>query len=80
MKKLYLIIAMSLFPLAIDAQNPEWVNYMNGLKVNCISSEANLIWIGTIGGLVKIDKTTGEKTFYNKANSALPGNSVNSIS
>ena len=45
-----------------------------------VAIEGNNIWVGTAGGgLVKIDKTTGIALFYNKANSGLPDNYVNSI-
>ena len=41
--------------------------------------DGDCIWTGTNGGLVKIDKTSGETTFYNRANSGLPDNEVYSI-
>jgi ligand-binding sensor domain-containing protein len=61
------------------AQNPQWLNYTNGDQVNVIVEEGNYIWAGTAGGLVKLNKTTGIPTFFNKANSGLPGNHVRSM-
>ena len=39
--------------------------------------EGDIVWVGTTGGLVKLNKTTGEKTLYSKANSGLPGKIYN---
>ncbi len=61
------------------SQNPEWINYTNGQDINSIAIEDDYLWAGTTGGLVKLNKTTGESTFYNKANSGLPGNNISSI-
>ena len=61
------------------AQNTEWINYTNGDNVNALAENGEYIWAGTNGGLVKIDKTSGEIAFYNRANSGLPHNQVNSI-
>ena len=61
------------------SQLPEWINYTSGNEVIALASEGNDIWIGTTGGLVKLNKITSEVTFYNKANSGLPDNSVSAI-
>jgi len=55
------------------------VEFTNGNRINAIAEEGNTMWIGTGGGLVSIDKTTGAPTFYNRANSGLPDNIVTSI-
>jgi len=47
--------------------------------ISSLAEEDNFIWVGTNFGLVKLDKTTGIPTFYNKSNSGLPNNSINSI-
>jgi len=39
----------------------------------------NDIWISTQGGLVKYNKKTGEKIYYNRANSNLPDNNLLSL-
>lgn len=74
-----LSIIFSIFLSAGFAQNPEWLNYTNGDWVSALIEEGNYIWAGTNGGLVKINKTSGETTFYNRANSGLPSNRVYSI-
>jgi len=60
-------------------QSNEWVNLTTGFDVKCIVEENDYIWIGTNGGLVKIHKSTHQKTFFNKANSGLPDIYINDI-
>jgi ligand-binding sensor domain-containing protein len=65
----FLVLFCSLVSLSfLDAQNPEWINYTNGKTIQALVIEGDNVWIGTTGGLVKLNKTTGEKTFYIKAN------------
>ncbi|MFA5031379.1 MAG: two-component regulator propeller domain-containing protein [bacterium] len=82
MKK-YLILFSVFFVAAISsnsfAQYPNWINYTNGQRVEALADNGNELWIGTGGGLVKLDKTTDSMTFYNKANSGLPENVVTAI-
>ena len=63
----------------VSAQNPEWVNYTNGDHILSIAEEGDVIWIGTNGGLVRIDRITENVFFYNKGNSGLPDLVVRSI-
>jgi ligand-binding sensor domain-containing protein len=59
------------------AQHPDWENYTNGQLANVLLVHGNELWIGAFtGGLIKLDKTTEEMTFYNHANSGLPHNDV----
>jgi len=63
------VLCYSLVSLSfLHAQNPEWINYTNGQTIQDLVIEGDNVWIGTIGGLVKLNKTTEEKIFYNKAN------------
>ena len=44
------------------------------------SDNGNELWMGAFaGGLIKLDKTTEEITFFNHANSGLPHNDVYSL-
>jgi len=80
MKRALLIITFFLLNFALTAENPEWIQYTNGQQVQAVANDGNIVWIGTFrGGLVKLDKTSGEKTFYNTANSGLPNSTVLSI-
>ena len=66
--------------LSAFAQDPHWINYNNGKSIMALAEEGDFMWVGTLySGLAKINKTTGEGTFYNKANSELPFNKVTSI-
>ena len=61
------------------AQNPKWINYTDSRVVRALAIEGDYIWAGTDGGVVKFNKITGEKTFYNRSNSGLPDNNIYSI-
>ncbi|MCF8242551.1 MAG: hypothetical protein K9J16_14330, partial [Melioribacteraceae bacterium] len=70
MKKLYLIIFCLLISHLLYAQHPEWINYTNSDYVRSVVIDGDIVWVGTkVGGLVKLDKTTGEITVYNTSNS-----------
>jgi len=70
---LYIPILLSQVP------NPEWRNYTNGETIQSITEEGNFLWVGTQGGLVKLNKTTSQQEFYNKGNSILPSNFITSV-
>ncbi len=63
----------------ISAQNPQWLNYTNGDLVRSIEDDNNNLWVGTWGGLVKVNKATGTSSFYNVANSGLTCNIIYDI-
>lgn len=80
MVRFYLVLAAFLAMAGWSfAQNPEWMNFSNGNFISEITSDADTLWVGTQGGLVKIDKTTGETLFYNKLNSGLSDNWITTI-
>ncbi|MBW6461346.1 MAG: hypothetical protein K0B08_12310 [Bacteroidales bacterium] len=80
MKKLFLIfIAIISHVIIIYAQNPQWIQYTNGDEVWELEVENNILWIGTLGGLVEYDLVNTNTTFYNNANSGLPHNWVQEI-
>ena len=76
--KIFLMLLFALSSITI-AQNPKWINYPNTKKIMTVKEEGNNIWIGTKGGLLNLNKTTGNITLYNRSNSGLPYNWVNSI-
>lgn len=53
-----------------------WINYSFSQRVTDIDIDSDYLWISTQGGLVKYNKNTGEKLFYNRANSNLPDNNL----
>ncbi len=58
-----------------------WTQYTaNSNNVLAIAEEGNYLWIGIYGGgLIHLNKNTGNKVFYNTANSKLPNNNVYAI-
>ena len=62
------------------SEEPQWINYTNGDIITVLVEEGEFIWVGTNGGVIKINKSTKETVFYNSSNSGLPDNRVTSIS
>ena len=81
MKKFLYILLTWLFYLHTTAlsQNPEWINYTNGDDIYSLALEGDILWVGTAGGLVKINRLSGNKYFFNRANSELPSNRINCV-
>ncbi|MFZ1289659.1 MAG: two-component regulator propeller domain-containing protein [Melioribacteraceae bacterium] len=79
MKSLVLFYILTLsYP--IFSQNNEWINYFYGKEVISFTGDGNNMWVGTRqGGMVKLNSQTGEKTYFNKANSSLPENEVRAL-
>ena len=64
------------FPLLIAQPHASWLNYSYSQRVTDIDVKGNDVWISTQGGLVKYNKKSSEKTYYNRANSNLPDNNL----
>ena len=81
MKQIFysLLILFYSHTITTFSQYSEWINYTNGNDINAIEIDGDFVWIGTDGGLVKIDKTTGNSIYFNKTNSGLPSNFVSCI-
>ena len=80
MRRVKLIILITCVYIYATGQNPKWKNYTNGDKINCLISEGDNIWVGTDGGgLVRINDLNCQTIFYNKGNSDLPSNIINTI-
>ncbi len=81
MKKLFtLILAFWISSsFAQENENPQWMQYANGKEITAIAGEGDFLWIGTSTGLVKLNKITNQKVFYNCFNSGLPLNKINAI-
>ena len=67
------------FTMSGYAQNPQWQQFTHKHIVFKILEEGDVLWFGTHLGLVKIDRATGDTTYYNTANSGLPANRVDDI-
>jgi ligand-binding sensor domain-containing protein len=62
------------------SQTQEWIGFTSGKNIRCLADEGQYLWVGTVGGgLVKLNKSTGEFIVYDKWNSKLPDNFVFAI-
>jgi ligand-binding sensor domain-containing protein len=61
------------------SQTQEWIGFTSGKEIWCLAEEGQYLWVGTNGGLVKLNKLTGEFIVYGKWNSGLPINDVRAI-
>ncbi|MDD2229265.1 MAG: two-component regulator propeller domain-containing protein [Candidatus Cloacimonetes bacterium] len=79
MKKVTMII-LSLFfvfqAVLLSAQSPQSINCTDGHRATCTAMEADYLWVGSEGGLLRINVFTQERTFYNICNSGLPSNII----
>ncbi len=79
-RRLHLFIALIQVLISTGlTQDPEWINYNYGGAVTALAEEGDYMWVGTTGGLVKIDQATGETDFYDPINSDLPHSHVTQV-
>jgi len=74
MKKNMLFKGLSVFLLFLfqaNAQFSGWQNFTNTTPITSLADNGQEIIVGTSGGIVKINKTTGLKTIFTKANDRL---------
>lgn len=62
-----------------SAQNPDWLVYTDGNTITCFGDDGTSLWIGSEGGLVKMNKSTGTTFRYNRVTSGMPDNWVKDI-
>ncbi len=60
-------------------ENSKWINYTSGVTVNATVQQDSILWIATIGGLVKQNCNTGINQYYNRGNSEIPSNLVSAL-
>jgi|GEM_PF-1966397 hypothetical protein len=74
MKKNMIFKSLSVFLLFLfqaNAQFDGWQNFTNTTPITSLADNGQEIIVGTSGGIVKINKTTGNKTVLTKANDKL---------
>ena len=77
MKQVILTILLFLAALTLNAQLTDWQNLTNKNFVSRIVHDENHLYVGTKGGgIVKIDKQTGEQTVLCRANGCMTDNSI----
>lgn len=74
MRYFHAILIFLSFCYVSIGQNPLWVNCLSQEQVNDYAETETHTWYATLGGLVSEDKATGERKFYNCANSDLTTN------
>ncbi|NQU33313.1 MAG: hypothetical protein HQ521_08770, partial [Bacteroidetes bacterium] len=75
--KLLVLICMLLSGVSVFSQS--WENLTNKDWVFSIDEEDEFLWIGTSGGLVKLNKQTKETITFDRANTRIPDNNVLSL-
>jgi ligand-binding sensor domain-containing protein len=73
-------MGLVLIQTAVFSQYSDWTVYTHGNHITAIDGETDFLWVGTTGGLVKVNRTTLQTQFLNTANSGLPLNYITSIS
>lgn len=71
----YLTLVAGLYNL-LTAQPVGWTNYTFVKTVWALAQDGEYLWIGTLEGLVKFNKNTEDKEFYDTTNSGLTSNKI----
>lgn len=77
--KMILLFLSVLSPAFALAQLSDWKNYTNYNKVSDMLNDGDYLWIATDGGLIRLNKKTDEKTFYDRAKYGLPDNHLRAL-
>lgn len=78
MKKYFIGLSFVLMLLTVNFAQ-QWDGLITSFNINSIAEDGDFLWLATDGGLVKYEKSTGNKVFYNRSNSNLPYNYVTSV-
>ncbi|MDZ7260592.1 MAG: hypothetical protein ONB05_00530, partial [candidate division KSB1 bacterium] len=83
MKKLILVFGLIVsflleFELIIYAQQtlPEWLNYTRTSEQHLLVADNSYLWIGTEGGLIRLNLSTLAQQIYTRANSSITDNEI----
>ncbi|HLP19930.1 MAG TPA: hypothetical protein VK174_06495, partial [Chitinophagales bacterium] len=71
-----LLIVMT---MAGSSNAGNWTNFSNYQQATCIAQRYNELWVSDKGGLLMYNTTTGEKTFYDKTQNALPSLTIERV-
>ena len=74
-----IILFIKIFIIITPGFAQDWINYTNYNSVYEIMNQQEALWIATHGGLVKFIKQSEKIEYYNRANSGIPDNFVNSL-
>ena len=76
-QRIIFVPILSFLATSLSAANPDWINYTSN-EVYAIVESGDFVWAGGCG-LVKVNKNSGDLTYFNRANSGLPNNYVHSM-
>jgi ligand-binding sensor domain-containing protein len=79
MKFFYILCTITLFAISSLSAQQNWLSFTNGKVIKAVAFENQFVWVGTTGGLVRVDTTNGNARFYNKTYEAIPDNWVSSL-
>jgi ligand-binding sensor domain-containing protein len=77
MKRIILSLILALVTVMVYAQLTDWQNISSKNFVSKIIHDQNYLYVGTKGGgIVKIDKLSGQQTILKRADGSMTGNSI----
>ncbi|MBO7630280.1 MAG: hypothetical protein J6S87_10175 [Bacteroidales bacterium] len=77
MKRIILSLILALVTVTVYAQLTDWQNISSKNFVSKIIHDKNYLYVGTKGGgIVKIDKLSGQQTILKRADGSMTGNSI----
>lgn len=76
MKKIIQTLIIALATISAHAQLTDWRNISSKNFVMKVIHDQNFLYVGTKGGIVKIDKQSGEQTVLKRADGSMTGNSI----
>jgi len=75
-RRFFTFLLVFIITSVLFAQYPNWENITNTNMVTSLYNDGDTLWVGTMGGLVKYNKKTGDSFCYTKANAGLPSNCI----
>jgi ligand-binding sensor domain-containing protein len=79
MRNFYVLVAAIFYMIHPAIAQKDWLSFTNGKVINAVAFENQFVWVGTTGGLVRVDTTNGNARFYNKTYEAIPDNWVSAL-
>lgn len=74
-KQVTLFIMLTM-PSVVYSQLSDWSNYTYTGMIYSMLDDGDYLWLATDAGVVKFNKNTEEKVFYNRTNASLPENKI----
>ncbi|MEO6094251.1 MAG: hypothetical protein ABIW76_00770 [Fibrobacteria bacterium] len=72
------LLAPGTHPAAAGSPD-RWTQYANTGEITVMADAGDQVWLGTLGGLIRIEKVAGETTYFNQANSSLSDLRIQSL-